>query len=162
MYVTLSRVLADSGYTGGSLRLFRRTPLPVRSEWARWPEKCDTADWIGVAIRTIEAAGGEVMVTAAYASDVGAMSRANDRDRLRWSALNGVILAAGIPRSGNIAFLKRREELRAVCAPKLGGLLAIMKLLGNVPPRMDPRALFLQDLRQVAAAGRFGNGCLRA
>ena len=118
------------------LVLTQRTALPERGDWDRWLEECDDADRIAVAIRAIrqiEAAGGEVMVAAANASDVPAMSRAIDEAHRRWGALHGVIHAAGIPGTGTIAFRKGRDELRAVLEPKLGGLSALMQLLGDVP-----------------------------
>ena len=77
MGLAIARWLATA--VSARLLLLARTPVPPRVEWDRWIEVHGTDDRVAriiVAVREIEASGGEVRLAAADAADREAMLRA--------------------------------------------------------------------------------------
>jgi NAD(P)-dependent dehydrogenase (short-subunit alcohol dehydrogenase family) len=115
------------------LLLTARTPFPPREEWEAWtaahPATDRTAQTVR-ALRAVEAAGGEVLVAAADATDEAAMRRALEEARARWGRVDGVIHAAGVSGNDRVALRKTDAEVRAVLAPKVEGLAVLVRLLG--------------------------------
>jgi NAD(P)-dependent dehydrogenase (short-subunit alcohol dehydrogenase family) len=132
--LTLARWLATQ--TSARLLLTARTPLPPREDWDAWLAGHSPDDRSAQAIRAIrdlEQAGGEVLVSAADAADEAAMRRAIDAARARWGRIDGVIHAAGISGNDRVAFLKQTGDVQAVLAPKVDGLAVLVRLLGDTP-----------------------------
>jgi NAD(P)-dependent dehydrogenase (short-subunit alcohol dehydrogenase family) len=132
--LTLARWLAAR--FAARLVLTSRKALPPRQAWDAWLSEHGSTDRTASAIRAIldiEQLGGEVTVAAADAADPDAMQRVIEEVRERWGALDGVIHAAGISGSGAIALGKQPDDVRAVVAPKVGGLSVLVRLLGDTP-----------------------------
>lgn len=132
--VSVARWLASQ--TSARMLLTARSPMPDRKEWDGWLATHTTDDRTSAsirAIREIEQAGGEVLVAAADAADPVAMKAAIESARKRWGAIDGVVHAAGIAGDGRIAFLGNATSVSAVLAPKMGGLAALVELLGAIP-----------------------------
>lgn len=116
------------------LLLTGRSGLPPRSVWDAHlaSHGADERDVIAItAIRAIEAAGGEVLVVAADASDRQAMATAIALAQAQWGPIDAVIHAAGIAGAGRLSFNKSADEVAAVFAPKVGGLDVLVDLLGS-------------------------------
>lgn len=121
-------------HAGAKLLLTARTAMPARADWDEWLREHPASERHAaaiLAIRDIEATGGEVMVAVADAADATAMARAIEAAHGRWGPLSGVIHAAGIAGSGGIALMKSSEESRSVLAPKVEGLDVLVQLLGR-------------------------------
>jgi acyl transferase domain-containing protein len=132
--LTLARWLAAQ--VSARLVLTARTAFPSRGAWDAWLTEHGPDDRTAAAIRTvrdIEGLGGEVVVATADAADPVAMQRAIEDTRARWGALDGVIHGAGVPGSGVIALRKQSGDVRAMIAPKVGGLAVLVRLLGDTP-----------------------------
>jgi acyl carrier protein len=85
-----------------------------------------------VAIRSMEAAGGEVLTAAADVADERAMRQALDAARDRWGTVDGVFHAAGVA-DGGVALLSSAEDTDRILSPKVEGISVLAKLLGAVP-----------------------------
>jgi phthiocerol/phenolphthiocerol synthesis type-I polyketide synthase E len=134
MGLTLARWLAAE--FKARLLLTARSGLPAPAEWDAWlvthPADERNATVI-VAIRAIEAAGGQVLAVAADASDESAMAAAIGAARGRWGRLDGVIHAAGNSGSGTLTALTTATAARATFSPKVLGLDVLLRLLGDTP-----------------------------
>ncbi len=123
--LTLAEHLARS--VRARLVLVARTAMPARRDWARLAAERPAGDPVVERIRRIEAIeqlGGEVLVVAADVTRAAEISAAVRAARERFSAIDGVIHAAGVA-GGGLAALKTREAASAVLAPKVQGLAAL-------------------------------------
>jgi phthiocerol/phenolphthiocerol synthesis type-I polyketide synthase E len=130
--LTLARWFAAN--TRSRLILTARTAMPSRDQWDDWLAEHPPEDRVSMMIqkiREIERHGSEVLTAAADAADLTAMEAALDLARTRWGDIDGVIHAAGIPGTGRMAFLKRTDDVNSVLAPKVDGLVVLVKLLGE-------------------------------
>ncbi len=114
------------------LILTARSPLPDRSQW---PEILEEKSHEAVAekiraIQRIESLGGEVVVLAADAGDYTQMKQVVDSAVARFGTIHGVAHLAGVP-GGGIIQLKTRETVEKIFSPKIRGLLALERILGN-------------------------------
>jgi phthiocerol/phenolphthiocerol synthesis type-I polyketide synthase E len=132
--LTLARWLAQC--CSARLLLTGRSALPERADWDRvlgeqGPDNaiCRTI----IALRDIEAAGGEIIVARADVADREQMEAAIGLARSRWGEIDGVIHAAGIAGNGRFAVLKSPADAEAVLSPKLHGLAVLTRLLGALP-----------------------------
>ncbi|MDX2205392.1 MAG: SDR family NAD(P)-dependent oxidoreductase [Hyphomicrobiaceae bacterium] len=131
MGLAIARWLAAT--VSARLLLLARTPLPPRPEWDGWIAShgaADRASRIMLAVREIEASGGEVRLAAADAADPAGVHEAVGQARSAWGAFDGVVHAAGIAGNGRLSVLKRPEDIRAVLAPKVDGLELLIDILG--------------------------------
>jgi phthiocerol/phenolphthiocerol synthesis type-I polyketide synthase E len=118
------------------LLLTSRTALPARDRWDAWLAEHGADDRharIMLAVRAIEAAGGEVELAVADAADAQAMGAAVQAARARWGRIDVVVHAAGIAGDGQLAAMKSPGNVAAVMAPKAGGLQVLTQLLGDSP-----------------------------
>ena len=119
--VTLAEWLA--AHASARLLLTTRSPLPERETWDAWlAERSD--DMVSAHIRSvrrIEAAGGEVLVATADASDLDAMRTAVQLARDRWGEMTGIIHAAGI-KGDALMTLSTWAHVKTVLTPKVDGL----------------------------------------
>jgi phthiocerol/phenolphthiocerol synthesis type-I polyketide synthase E len=118
------------------LLLTARTALPARAEWDAWLAGHDAGDRHSqtiLALRDIEAAGGEVEISVADAADAQAMAAAVQSARTRWGRIDAVIHAAGIAGDGQLAALSSSTNVEAVIAPKVTGLQVLRDVLGDTP-----------------------------
>ncbi len=129
--------LALAGYLAETaqarLVLTSRSSLPPRDSWTGYLESADADDSTAVKLRSVlalEAAGAEVLVMAADASDQHAMSAVVAAARERFGEINGVIHAAGIAGDG-IMQMKTQAAADAVLASKVQGTLLLESLLGD-------------------------------
>jgi NAD(P)-dependent dehydrogenase (short-subunit alcohol dehydrogenase family) len=115
---------ADLARTPGArLILVSRRGLPPAETWQHGSHDAATADAIQF-VRSLEAAGAEVLVAAADVADAVAMRRVVASARSRFGGINGVVHAAGVPGGGVIA-LKTDDAAAAVLAPKVRGTEAL-------------------------------------
>ena len=139
---------------GARLLLTARTVMPPREQWDdALAQHGDVARHHAAiaAIRAIEAAGGEVMVAAADASDERAMAQAIAGAASRFGPLHGVIHAAGIAGGGSIALVRAPGAALEVLAPKVRGLEVLVRLLGDTP--LDIVALMSSINAVIGAPG---------
>lgn len=120
---------------GVRLVLTSRSPLPPREGWDPWVASHEVGDVTRLrieAVRRLEAAGAEVMVAVADASDrekmQGALALAQDR----WGPISGVIHAAGIPDSSLVATYSRDAAVEGLSAKMLGTQI-LAEVLGAAP-----------------------------
>ena len=115
------------------LALTSRQALPPRDGWDAWVADHDVEDGTRrriESIREIEAAGGEVMVLVADATDVESL-RADLADvTSRWGEINGVVHAAGVATDALMALYTRDGASKTVAA-KVGGTAALIEVLGE-------------------------------
>lgn len=125
MAMVLGRHLARTARA--RLVLTSRTPLPPRAEWGCWTADHDEADSTSRRIRYVEeleAAGSEVLVRCADATDLAAMQAVVDEACCRFGRIHGAIHAAGVAGRGLIQ-LKDPDAAARVLAPKLHGGLVL-------------------------------------
>lgn len=118
------------------LLLTSRSALPPRGEWDAWLAGHGADDRRAqaiVALRAIEAAGGEVELAVADAADAQAMGAAVQAARARWGRIDAVIHAAGVAGDGHLSAMKTLADVDAVMVPKAGGLQVLKDLLGDAP-----------------------------
>jgi acyl transferase domain-containing protein/NADP-dependent 3-hydroxy acid dehydrogenase YdfG/acyl carrier protein len=115
------------------LVLTSRRGLPPREEWDARIAANDAAAESILAVRAVEAAGGEVLVAAVDAADANAMRATIEAVRARWGAIDGVIHAAGVAGSGRLSARKSPEEVAATMAAKGAGLGVLVEVLGAAP-----------------------------
>ncbi|HEU0078048.1 MAG TPA: SDR family oxidoreductase, partial [Longimicrobiaceae bacterium] len=131
--LTLARHLAER--VRARLVLTGRRGLPPREGWsagvAEQGEGEETSRRIR-AVEALEAAGAEVLVLAADATDEDAMAAAVARTRARFGALHGVVHAAGVVPGGLIQ-LKTPESFAEVMAPKVAGTVALHRATDGIP-----------------------------
>jgi polyketide synthase PksJ len=82
-------------------------------------------------LRELEALGAEVLVARADVTDPAQMREVVAQALDRFSALNGVIHAAGVP-GGGVMQIKTREEAEGVMSPKVRGTLVLDAILKDV------------------------------
>lgn len=121
------------------LLLTSRSALPPRGEWDAWLATHGADDRHAqtiVALRAIEASGGEVELAVADAADARAMGAAVQAARTRWGRIDAVIHAAGVAGDGHLSVMKTPADVDTVLAPKAGGLQVLTELLGETPLEM--------------------------
>jgi acyl transferase domain-containing protein/thioesterase domain-containing protein/acyl carrier protein len=106
------------------LVLVTRTPFCPPERWAEAAEKHDELARQIQKIRTIEAAGGEVLIAEADVCDAAAVDRIANQARERFGEINGVIHGAGLVDDAPL-LRKTRSNAAAVIAPKVRGTLNV-------------------------------------
>ena len=134
--LTLAQTLADSAQA--RLTLIGRGAFPERTDWDSWLYNHHRDDEIATkifALRSIEEAGGEVMVATADVTDVKEISRVIAATRERFGTIDGVIHAAGVLED---ALILKKEAASAcrVLAPKVKGTLVLESVLADNPPEL--------------------------
>ncbi len=135
------------------LVLLARTPLPDRSEWARFASRNpnDPATARIRVVEQLEAAGAEVMVVAGDVADADRMTEVLAEVKQRFGALHGVIHAAGVLDDGLIP-TKRQSQIEGVFGPKVHGTLVLDQVLRDEP--LDFFVLFSSTSAAIASAGQ--------
>lgn len=137
------------------LVLVGRSTLPPRAQWADYLATHHAEDLLArriAKLQRIEAAGGEVSVWHADASDAEAMAELVRRVRAELGAIHGVVHAAGVPAAGAFQ-LRGRDAAAAVLAAKVGGAAVLRELFA--PGELDfliafsSRSAVLGDLGQI-------------
>ncbi|MFC5814179.1 type I polyketide synthase [Nonomuraea harbinensis] len=124
------------------LVLLGRTPVPPREQWDAILSAESTAGEVRrrlEGLRRLEASGVEVLTAAGDVSKVEDVRRAVGAAIERFGELNGVLHCAGVPAVGLMQF-KTVADMERVLAPKVGGTLALARVLREVP--VDFLALF--------------------
>lgn len=137
------------------LILVGRRTFPDRGEWSRWLETQDPAHPTCETIRAIQAlerAGAECLIMSADVSCPGDMERVAAQVRSRFGELHGVVHAAGIA-GGGAVFLKTREALSQVLAPKVMGTWALHEACRHFQPDFFLCCSSLASV--VSLAGRY-------
>jgi acyl transferase domain-containing protein/acyl carrier protein len=128
----LARYLAET--MRARLVLTGRSVFPTVEEWDGWltlhGEDDPTSRKIRK-LRELEALGAEVLVARADVTDPAQMREVVAQALDRFSALNGVIHAAGVP-GGGVMQIKTREEAEGVMSPKVRGTLVLDAILKDV------------------------------
>ena len=109
------------------LVLVTRSGLPPRGEWDPRLAANGGSDRTGraiLAIRRMEKAGAEVLVTAADVTSPEDLRRVRAEVEAAFGAVDGIVHAAGVP-GGGMAEIKDRAAAEAVLAPKLVGTIAL-------------------------------------
>gem|GEM_PF-5247720 len=149
------------------LALVSRTPLPDRSDWEDWVESHPSEDATSqklLAIREVEARGGEVMVVAADVTDASSLAAAIDRVRSAFGRIDGVVHAAGVP-GGALLQSSDRNRLARTLAPKVLGTAHLLNLLDDDPPDFvvlcSSKSAVLADAAQAdyCSANAFLDAC---
>ncbi|ACL75340.1 type I polyketide synthase [Ruminiclostridium cellulolyticum] len=127
--LVLAQYLAEE--TQAKLILTGRSVFPEKSEWDRWLSSHDENDEINKKIcllKTLEAAGAEVVVARADSADKVQMQELIASIRQRFGGINGVIHTAGVP-GGGIIQMRSADKMEAVLAPKVKGTLVLEEVL---------------------------------
>jgi NAD(P)-dependent dehydrogenase (short-subunit alcohol dehydrogenase family)/acyl carrier protein len=135
--------------------LASRSGLPPRGDWPRLLAEQGTDGGVGFKIdqvQTMEEQGGQVLVAAADVADRAQMAAVVEQGLARFGAIHGVIHAAGVPGAGLIA-LKERDQVAAVLAPKVKGVLVLHDVFQDIP--LDFMVLFSSMASIVGGAGQF-------
>lgn len=136
------------------LLLTGRTGLPPRSTWDAHlaTHAADERDVLAIlAIRAIEAVGGEVLVVATDVADRQSMAAAIALAQAQWGPIDALIHAAGIVGAGRLSIQQSAVDVAAVLAPKAGGLDVLVDLLGA--HALDFVALMSSIATVIPAAG---------
>jgi phthiocerol/phenolphthiocerol synthesis type-I polyketide synthase E len=135
------------------LVLVSRSGLPPRAEWDGHLRLFGTTDRPGraiAAIRRMEEAGAEVLVSAADVSNEDDLRRVREQVFSTFGRLDGILHTAGVPGGGMIE-VKERAAAEAVLLPKVRGTLTLWRVFGDLP--LDFVTLFSSV---TAVAGGFG------
>lgn len=115
------------------LVLIGRSAFPSRGAWEKWlanhPADDPTSQQI-LAIQTMEAAGGQVLVVQADVSDEPQMKTAVSLAQETFGTINGVIHAAGLP-GGDSIWSKTKEVASHTMAAKVQGTLVLHALFSK-------------------------------
>ena len=136
------------------LILVSRTGLPHRAQWNAYIAAYGNSDRIGsaiVAIREIEAAGGEVEIGAADITNSEAFQAVIESAKERFGPIHGVLHTAGVVRDDLIA-LKEISDIEDVLAPKVSGTLVLAELLEQ--EALDFMVLFSSTSTDTAPPGQ--------
>ena len=115
------------------LILTSRSSLPARDSWDIWVAEHATADATSariMAVRRIEAAGGDVLVATADVADRAGMEGALRLAQDRWGPVVGVVHAAGVPDSELMSAYNRDAVEKALSA-KVDGTAVLTDLLSD-------------------------------
>jgi acyl transferase domain-containing protein len=126
------------------LVLMGRTRVPPREEWGRILASGATAGEVRRRLEgllRLEAAGAQVVTVHGDVSRVEDVRAAVAAALDRFGGLHGVLHCAGVPASGLMQF-KTAADIEKVLAPKVGGALALARVLREVPDPVDFVALF--------------------
>ncbi len=131
------------------LVLVARAGLPSRETWGAWLESHGEANPTSrriLAVREIEALGGQVVVASADVADEAAMRGVIAAAKERFGVIHGVIHAAGLAGAGSIERGSERtasvlEPIEAIgiqgCSaqfrPKMRGLFVLERVLADEP-----------------------------
>lgn len=110
--------------------LIARRALPAREAWEGWLAQHPASDAISrriLAVRRLEALGGEVLVAAADSCNAEEMRAALAEGTRRFGPVHTVIHAAGVVNDGPI-LAKTPAQIEAVLAPKIHGTLVLDSL----------------------------------
>jgi NAD(P)-dependent dehydrogenase (short-subunit alcohol dehydrogenase family)/acyl carrier protein len=149
--ITVAEDLANR--VNARLVLLSRSALPPRDEWDDRLAVHGTSDRTGraiAAVRRMEAAGAEVLVLAADATDPAAMREVRSAALARFGRVDGIVHAAGVP-GGGMAEIKERAAADAVLRPKVLGTLALRAAFGA-----DDVDFVLLCSSMYSIAGEFG------
>jgi acyl transferase domain-containing protein len=117
------------------LLLVSRTAMPPRDAWDAWLLQHDASDAVVqriLAIRRVEAAGGEVRIAQADVADAAAMAEVIASAEQAWGPIAGVVHAAG-SEAGLALAASTLASTNDMLSAKVGGLTVLAKLLGGRP-----------------------------
>jgi thioesterase domain-containing protein/NAD(P)-dependent dehydrogenase (short-subunit alcohol dehydrogenase family)/acyl carrier protein len=150
--LNLARYLAPRVHP--RLVLVGRTPLPDRDEWDRWIAARGEDDPVSrklLALREIEAAGGEVMAAAADVTNPEDMRGVVQAARERFGTIHGVFHTAGVVRDDLIQ-MKNESDVEQVFAPKIHGTLVLDSIFEGSD--LELMVLFSSTSAVIGAAGQ--------
>ncbi len=136
------------------IALMGRLDLPDPQTWSDYLGALGSSTRIGraiAAIRSIEAAGGEVMYVRADVTNPDAVHEAVRDVKARFGAIHGVLHAAGVVKDGLIQ-LKSVTEIEDVLSPKVLGTKVLDEVLSG--ERLDFLALFSSTSTDTTPAGQ--------
>lgn len=127
--LALARQLMQAA--GARVVVTGRRPLPPRDGWeAAIAADHDRAEILHRLI-ALEAGPGEIAVAALDATDRDGLRALIARISERWGPLDGVIHAAGVAGAGVFAVMQSEGQAEQTFAPKIGGLRALVDVLGD-------------------------------
>jgi acyl transferase domain-containing protein len=136
------------------IALMGRLELPDRSAWATYLDARGTTTRVGRAIasiRSIEAAGGEVLYLCADLTNPEAVRQAILDMRAQFGALHGVLHAAGVV-NDDLIQLKSVTDIEDVLAPKVLGTMVLDDALAA--EGLDLLVLFSSTSTDTTPAGQ--------
>jgi acyl transferase domain-containing protein/thioesterase domain-containing protein/NAD(P)-dependent dehydrogenase (short-subunit alcohol dehydrogenase family) len=136
------------------LILLGRTPFPPPEQWKEVLESDHAPDRIKQNIRKLremQSFGAEIFTVNADVTELGEMTRAFRLAGERFSAIDGVVHAAGVIEDSPL-LVKTRESAARVLDPKVRGTLVLAEVLADRP--LDFVALFSSISSWVPPAGQ--------
>jgi NAD(P)-dependent dehydrogenase (short-subunit alcohol dehydrogenase family)/acyl carrier protein len=118
-----------------NLVLVNRSSFPAREEWSQWLQTHaadDAVSKIIARIGRIEELGSQVLIASADVANETAMREVFARIRERFTELNGIVHAAGVP-AGGLMQMKKPGSVREILAAKVKGTRVLEKLTEDVP-----------------------------
>lgn len=132
--------------------LLGRSPVPSRPRWPALIAATDTDEGLRgklIRLRAIEERGSTVVTLSCDVCDESALAAAVATVHGRYGRIRGIYHCAGVA-SGGMMAVRADADAAAVLAPKVGGTLALYRLLGD---EVDFLVLFSS---LIAATGSFG------
>ncbi|MBB4730105.1 SDR family NAD(P)-dependent oxidoreductase, partial [Xanthomonas arboricola] len=152
-YACARHFVADHGVR--RVVLTGRQSLPDRSTW---DAHADAPGSVGDKVRAVlmlESLGAQVRVSAVDLCDGDALAREMRSVREGMGPIHGVLHCAGATDPGTPAFMRKPPEaVRAVLAPKIGGLDALLACLRATPPAFCVLFSSISALAPALAAGQ--------
>jgi non-ribosomal peptide synthase protein (TIGR01720 family) len=136
------------------LVLIGRSYLPGSDEWRQWLASHDEQGEVSRKIRLLqelEAAGAEILVLRADASDREQMRSVFEQTRERFGQVHGIIHAAGLA-GGHLLQLQTPEMANTVLAPKMVGAQTLEATLGGA--ELDFLVLCSSHVSLLGGVGR--------
>lgn len=136
------------------IALVGRLKLPDPALWTDYLTSRGETTRVGraiAAIRSIEAAGGEVMYLRADITNIEDVQAAVESIKARFGALNGILHAAGVV-NDDLIQLKSVADMENVLAPKILGTKVLENLMNTEP--LDLVVLFSSTSTDIAPAGQ--------
>ncbi|MEX1830149.1 SDR family NAD(P)-dependent oxidoreductase, partial [Luteibacter sp. CQ10] len=132
-----------------------RDALPDRSTWDAHADVPGTVGDKVRAVRILESLGAQVRVSAVDLGDGSALAREMRSVRDDMGPIHGVLHCAGTTDPGTPAFMRKPPEaMRAVLAPKIDGLDALLGCLRATPPAFCVLFSSVSALSPSLAAGQ--------
>ena len=130
---TMAEHMAAKGVR--KLAIMGREPLPDRACWDELAPETDAERKIA-RLRALEAQGVQVEIYTGPLNDRLALEAFHQRIRRELGPITGLLHCAGLARTDHPAFIRKTlDDLRAVCEPKIDGLLCLDEVFGDEPLR---------------------------
>jgi amino acid adenylation domain-containing protein len=115
------------------LAIMGREPLTNRARWHELSPETEAGSKIAH-LRALEGQGVQVEIYTGSLNDRPALEAFRDRIHDELGPVTGILHCAGLARTDHPAFIRKNlDDVRAVCEPKIDGLLCLDEVFGTEP-----------------------------